>query len=262
MRPIIVAEDRYLRDIDCDNDDASRIMLMCCSKAVNRLVRDAQVVCVMWRRKMWPGHYFDRLMPFIGGRVEMCSSIFYGLGEQVPRERWPSLFLRSRWPVLEPAGSDAAPMATGSDAAPTATLATMEAMKSTKVKTPVRIRRISKMNHVQISNAFEEMQQRRDDREAAPARKAAEAAEKAEEAAENKKAEEEYKALCQRNKERKKKKKKAEKAAARVAEAEGKKAEKAAARVAKAEAKKAEKAAARVAKAEAKKARSGMMPPF
>ena len=50
LRPIIVAEDRYLRDIDCDNDDASRIMLMCCSKAVNRLVRDAQVVCVMWRR--------------------------------------------------------------------------------------------------------------------------------------------------------------------------------------------------------------------
>ena len=103
LRSVIGAEDRYLRDIDCDNDDASRIMLMRCSKAVNRLVRDAQVVCVMWRRKMWPGHYFDRVMSFIGGRVEMCSSIFYGLGERVPRELWPTCILRSRWPVPEPA---------------------------------------------------------------------------------------------------------------------------------------------------------------
>ena len=105
LRLIIVAEVHYLTDIGCDNDDASRIMLMRCSKAVNRLVRDAQVVCVMWRRKMWPGHYFDRLMSFIGGRVEMCSSIFYGLGEQVPRELWPACIRRSRWPVLEPAAT-------------------------------------------------------------------------------------------------------------------------------------------------------------
>ena len=103
LRPVF--EGRYLSDIDADNDDASRIMLMRCSKAVNRLVRDAQVVCVMWRRKTWPGHYFDRLMPFIGGRVEMCSSIFYGLGERVPREMWPACIRRSRWPVLEPAAT-------------------------------------------------------------------------------------------------------------------------------------------------------------